>query len=53
MKPSNGTPEHYFYVEDSESIEADTDHISKILDAKYEPADLHMVTTSMTELMQT
>ena len=43
MKPTDATELTHYHVAESKSLEEDTDRISRILDAKYAPADLNKV----------
>ena len=42
-RPTECTQETFYYVNNTPDIDAKTDHMSKILDAKYQPADLNEV----------
>ena len=45
MKPTKCTQETTYNVNNTPGITAETDRMSKILDAKYKPADLNEVAT--------
>ena len=44
MSPTECTQETSYFVNNTPDIAAETDHMSNILDAKYQPADLDKVT---------
>ena len=50
MKPSTCKQETYFHVEEQPMIEEETDRISKILDAKYAPANLNSIVGKINHL---
>ena len=50
MKPMDATHPTLFAIEDSEAISDATERIKKILDAKYEPADLKKITEECSHL---
>ena len=50
MKEIDSTIENSYAVEDSEAVHDATERIKKILDAKYEPADLDEVVSACTHL---
>ena len=52
MKPVNSTKGTHFFVQECKSLEAESDRLSKILDAKYKPADLHKVAGNATGLSE-
>jgi len=52
MKNVDATAEEAYHVEDSEAIQDATERIKKILDAKYEPADLDEVVNSCSYLSE-
>ena len=43
MRPTECTQETSYFVNDTPDMAAETDHMSKFLDAKYQPADLNKV----------
>ena len=53
MKPADSTKSTHFYVQECKSLEAESDRLSKILDAKYDPADLHEVASNTAGLSDT
>ena len=53
MKPADSTKSTHFYVQECKSLEAESDRLSKILDAKYESVDLHGVAGNATGLSNT
>ena len=52
MKPRNATPQSHFFIQDPKRILSETDRMSKILDAKYEKANLEEVTSNNTNLIK-
>ena len=46
MKPKDATPQSHFFLNYPKKILPETDRMSKILDAKYEKANLEKVTSS-------
>ena len=50
MKDGDATEEESFFVPDPESVDDSADRLKKILDAKYEPADLQKVCQEQTQL---
>ena len=52
MRPTECTQETSYYVNNTLDIVAEADHISKILDAKYQPADMDKVTAKKLTLEQ-
>ena len=50
MRPKHFTPEQAFHVQDPDIVASDMERIKKILDAKYEAADLNQVVTEITYL---
>ena len=53
MKPIDATIENLYSVEDSEAVKDATERIKKILDAKYEPANIDDVVAGCTHLDET
>ena len=51
MKPPTCTKEDSFHVEEELFVNNETDRIAKILDAKYQPADLTELTANISNLM--
>ena len=49
MKPKESSVETSFFVEEPDGLMAETDRMSKILDAKYAKADLHQVAFESTK----
>jgi predicted aspartyl protease len=52
MKPEEATPENSFAIKDSATLDDATERMKKILDAKYEAADINNIVTSCTHLSQ-
>ena len=50
MKPTTCTGKDVFHVEDELFVSDNTDQIAKILEAKYKPANLKELTTSLPQL---
>jgi predicted aspartyl protease len=52
MKPENATRKEYFHIADSPTMDAATERIKHILDAKYEAANLKEIADSCTHLTE-
>ena len=52
MKPEDAMPENSFAIKDSSALDDATERIKKILDAKYEAADISKIVTNCTHLSQ-
>ena len=50
MKPPTCTHKDVFHVEEEPFVSGETDRITKILDAKYKPADLREPTDNLPQL---
>ena len=52
MKPEDATAQKHFHIADSPTLDAATERIKHILDAKYEAANLNEIANSCTHLSQ-